>query len=86
MFSSGALFIEAQDQGSKDTLACISLGLALIIFLAIVCYHVWRRCQCLKKEPKSTSKELHKEAPIQPTEALTFQSFELRESLLESDI
>ena len=80
VFSSGALFIEAQDQGSKDVLACISLGLALIIFLAIVCYHVWRRCQCLRKRPRNTGK--HKEAPAP---ASTSQSVELRESLLASD-
>ena len=42
MFSSAALFNEALGS-SKDALACISLGITFILFLAIIGYHVWRR-------------------------------------------
>ena len=55
MFNCGALYIEAQG-GNKDSLACTSLGISFILFLAIIVYHVWRRLQTLiqKKRRQNT--------------------------------
>ena len=46
IFSSGALVIEIQG-GSKDTFACVSLGISFALFLGIVGFQVWRRLDSL---------------------------------------
>ena len=52
LFSTAVLFIEAQG-GSKDSLACISIGLTFTLFLAIIGYHVWRRYHSWRGQKKS---------------------------------
>ena len=47
MFCSGTLYIRA-DGGSEDSLACTSLGITFVLFLAIIGYHVWKRILSLK--------------------------------------
>ena len=93
MFSSGVLFIEAQG-GSKDSLACTSLGFAFSLFLAIVGYHTWKRVRSLKRRNKNTRKVCRDQENIQvqledapPSQPVTYQVVsvpELRESLLRS--
>ena len=53
MFSCSALFIEAQG-GQKDSLVCISLGIAFIFFLGITAYHVWRKYRSFKRQQKNS--------------------------------
>ena len=96
MFSSGALFIEAQG-GSKDTLACISLGLAFTLFLVITAYHIFRRLRLLiKKRRRNTNhgyEVIQDSAPLprqqdhNPWQSTTYQEVSVpqpRESLLEN--
>ena len=45
LFSSGATVLEVQG-GSKDTLACTSLGISFVLFLAIIGYSVYRNVAC----------------------------------------
>ena len=52
LFSSGALLVEAQ-QGNKEALACTSLTIAFILFLAIISYHLWKKCICFKGKADS---------------------------------
>ena len=91
MFSSGALFVEAQG-GSKDALACTSLGIAFILFLAIIGYHLWRRFQLLRRQRKNAHNGYESIDNIQMPHArwqsTTYQEVAvplLREPLLESD-
>ena len=97
MFSSGALFIEAQG-GSKDTLACISLGIAFTLFLVITAYHIFRRLRSLKKKRKHVnvnhgyediedSIQLPQQLDHDKGQSTTYQEVsvsQLREPLLES--
>ena len=93
MFSSGVLFVKAQG-GSKDTLACISLGFAFSLFLVIIGYHMWRRIRSLKKLRKSTYNGCKDHDNIQvqlqdvpPSQPVTYQVIsvpELREPILTS--
>ena len=53
MFSTVVLFIEACG-GSKGSLACTSLGIAFIQFLAIIGYHVTKRIHLLWRKLKNT--------------------------------
>ena len=48
-FNSGALVIEIWG-GSKDTIACISIGTTFALFLVIVGYHVWKRLDSLVRK------------------------------------
>ena len=93
MFSSGALLVEAQG-GSKESLACTSLMITFILFLAIVLYHLWRRCSLTKKKLKRVRDEYEDIDNIQapprdpPPQKPTYQEVsvpQLRESLLASD-
>ena len=50
LFSSGTLFIEING-GSKEGLACTSVGLVFLQFVAIVAYHTYERfCSCRGKQ------------------------------------
>ena len=85
MFSSGTLFIEAQG-GSRDALACTSLGITFILFLAIIGYHVWKRVQLLWRQQKHTQNG-YENVPYSQWQPTTYQEVsvsKLRESLLES--
>ena len=96
MFSSGALFVEAQG-GSKDSLACISLGTTFTMFITIVGYHVWRRFHALKCRKKPTHKTCNNEDSVSmhsfpqdqsaPHREVTYQVVSVqdqRESMLEN--
>ena len=90
MFSSGALFVEAQG-GSKDALACTSLGIAFILFLAIIGYHVLKRFQLVRKQLKNAQNGYENidniQTPYSQRPPTTYQEVSvprLRESLLES--
>ena len=90
MFSSGALFVEAQG-GSKDALACTSLGIAFILFLAIVGYHMLKRFQLVRKQLKNAQNGYENidniQIPHSKRPPTTYQEVSvprLRESLLES--
>ena len=92
MFATALLFIEAKG-GSKDTLACTSLGTAFILFVAIIAYHVWRRCRIMRRQQMNISKgyENIDNSIVLPQESSTQQSItyqevsvpELREPLLD---
>ena len=91
MFSSGALFIHAKG-GSKDSLACTSLGTAFILFLVIIAFHVWKKLTLLKTRCERTSNS-YENIDSSPQNSLsqqltTYQEVsidnKLRESLFES--
>ena len=89
-FSTGVLFIEAHS-GSKDILACISLGIAFILFLVIIGYHVLKRFQLLRRYQKNTQNDYQSinniQIPRSHRQLTTYQEVsvpKLRESLLES--
>ena len=91
MFSSGALFIKAQGWNidNLDRLACTSLGITFILFLAIIVYHVWRRCPLPKIQLNSTRSGYEEINNIQasPQQSTTYQEVtvpKLRETLLEA--
>ena len=91
MFSSGALFVKAQgwDTNSLDSLACTSLGITFILFLAIIVYHVWRRCPLPKIQRNSTRNGYEDINNIQASllQSTTHQEVsvpKLREALLEA--
>ena len=89
VFSSGAPIIELQG-GNKDWLACTSLGIAFILFLAIIVYHVWRRVRSFKRQRMNGYVEIDGNVQTQPQVSesrVTYQEVsvpELREPLLES--
>ena len=89
VFSSGAPIIELQG-GNKDWLACTSLGIAFILFLAIIVYHVWRRVRSFKRQRMNSYVEIDGNIQTQPQVSesrVTYQEVsvpELREPLLES--
>ena len=89
VFSSGAPIIELQG-GNKDWLACTSLGIAFILFLFIIVYHVWRRVRSFKRQRMNDYVEIDGNVQTQPQvpdSRVTYQEVsvpELRESLLES--
>ena len=90
LFSSGATVIEVQG-GSKDTLACISLGISFVLFLAIIGYHMFRRCHTLKKQQRNGYEAINGHTQSlpqastqkQPTISYLNSDCELRESLLD---
>ena len=98
LFSTAVLFIEAQG-GSKDSLACTSIGLTFTLFLAIIGYHVWRRYHSWRGQKKSyatdgytnidsSSQTLEQPQDPTPHRTISYQEVsvsELRESLLEDD-
>ena len=81
MFSSGVLYIEAQ-RGSKDSLACTSLGITFVLFLVIVGFHGWKKLQSLSQKIQQSTAG-NNNANITIPHANQHGS-ELRESLLES--
>ena len=89
VFSSGALLIQLQG-GNKDWLACTSLGIAFILFLFIIVYHVWRRVRSFKRQRMNGYVEIDGNVQTQPQVSesrVTYQEVsvpELREPLLES--
>ena len=89
VFSSGALLIQLQG-GNKDCLACTSLGIAFILFLFIIVYHVWRRVRLFKRQRMNGYVEIDGNVQTQPQVSesrVTYQEVsvpELREPLLES--
>ena len=96
LFSSGALLVEAQ-QGNKEALACTSLTIAFILFLAIISYHLWKKCICFKgkrilNENRNGYEDIDNiQAPPEDLpprqQSTTYQEVSvpaLRESLLES--
>ena len=91
VFRSLALFYEAHG-GSKDSLACTSLGITFLLFVAITGYHIWRRIRFCKKKRKygydniDTIVSTTSKGSIQSQSSVTHQTVtvpELRESLLE---
>ena len=93
LFSSSATVIELQ-AGNKDPLACTSLGITFILFLAIIGYHMYRRCYSLMKQRKSTNgylalncgNETLSQVPSSqkvPTTSQVDLKYELRESILD---
>ena len=86
IFSSGAF------GGNKYSLACTSIGIAFILFLAIIGYHVWRRCRSLKRQHVNGYEAIDnfQTPPPQSSsqcQSTTYQEVsvpKLRESLLES--
>ena len=96
MFSSAALFNEALGSStSKDTLACISLGITFILFLAIIGFHVWRRVKPLIRKKQPNGYESIQEESLVPSNssslntATTFHELDvptLREILLEDQV
>ncbi len=89
IFSTGTLFIEA-DNGNKDELACISVGIAFIIFLCIIVCQIWTKLKGLKAKKRDTNNIAdYEDLDGQNTElyrSATFQEIsvpKLRESLLE---
>ena len=89
VLSSGALLIQLQG-GNKDWLACTSLGIAFILFLFIILYHVWRRVRSFKRQRMNGYVEIDGNVQTQPQVSesrVTYQEVsvpELREPLLES--
>ena len=76
---------------SKERLACTSLGFTFVSFLAIICYHIWKRLQSLKRRHCNGYQDINDiQAPPQGPaqgQSTTYQEVsvpELRESLLES--
>ena len=93
LFSSGATVLEVQG-GSKDTLACTSLGISFVLFLAIIGYSVYRKCRSLKKQQRNARNGYeaingHAQSlpqasmQRQPTISYLNSDCELRESLLD---
>ena len=87
VFSSGAPIIEIHG-GSKDWLACTSLGITFILFLFIIVYHVWRRVRSLKRQHKNVEIDGNVQTqPLDTESGVTYQEVsvpELRKPLLES--
>ena len=93
MFCSGALVTDLLGK-SKDSLACTSLGITFILFLAIIGYHVWRRLRSLKRKNIRNGYEKIDNDSIQtppqnppPCQPTTYQEVfvpPLRDSILES--
>ena len=93
LFGSGAFIIELQE-GDKNPLACTSLMITFILFLAIVVYHVYKRFRLLKKQrknPEGNFEAINDENPTsphaspqnQPTVTHVSITHELREPLLD---
>lgn len=88
LFSSGSLFIEING-GSKESLACTSVGLTFLQFVAIVTYHVYKRfCSCKVKENRRVGYTELDEDELEQLKIMARQnvpeSARLREPLLES--
>lgn len=90
LLSSGAVFIEAH-RGSKDLLACISVGFAFSLFLCIVGYQIWVRIKLLKTQQQNERnavgyQDLDEVTPLPRSQSITYQEVlvpRLREPLLE---
>ena len=96
VFSSGALVIE-QQEGNKDTLACISIGITFVLFLSITGYHVWKRLAPLLRKQFNKHRGYEDiDIVIRPQRPSTpphqrrnfsrDSNFDLRESLLDTEI
>ena len=87
LFSSGTLFIEING-GSKEGLACTSVGLAFLQFVAIVAYHTYKRfCSCKDNSERHGYVKLDEEE-LKQLKQMARQNVQkserLREPLLES--
>ena len=96
LFSSGALFMQGR---SKDNLACTSVGIAFILFLSIIGYHLWRKFQSWKRQHKNARNNYEtideheniqtpSQVSTQSRPPVTYQTVpapRLRETLLESN-
>ena len=92
LFSSGTLFIEING-GSKEGLACTSVGLAFLQFVAIVAYHTYKRfCSCRGKQENGKRlgygnlDEQEKKQLKQIEDQNVPESARLREPLIESSV
>ena len=91
LFGSGAFVIELQE-GDKNPLACTSLMITFILFLAIVGYHGYITCRSRTRkrngyEALNGENQTHPQAPPlqrQPTISHVSVSCKLRESMLDS--
>ena len=87
LFSSGTLFIEING-GSKEGLACTSVGLAFLQFVAIVAYHTYKRFSSCKDNSERHGYVKLDEEELKQLKQMARQNVQesarLREPLLES--